>query len=318
MFNNNNSSNGKSTLSTRPLLNPDFPTSYSRKQQRTRLILTVSALAFFGSSCVYLSNHLPAIGLTSSNVQTEGFWDNPVNSKVVSPGISLTSFEQGLSKCQYVVDRDQAYTNTTRTRHRNPRAAPEAPNILIRNGHIWLGNSYLEQGEIYLKNGLIAAVGNDLNVPKGTRILDAGGRVVTPGVIDMHSHMTVDSLGGLTASDDTNEMTSPTTPYVRVIDALSPTDSGLKVVASGGITTSLILPGSGNLMGGEAAVIKLRPVSTLSNQDMLIGASVSEEDEEIVWRYMKMACGENPKGYYGAELRQMPMTRNYINTDIYD
>lgn len=304
-----NSSRGK----TQPLLNPDFPSSYNRKQQRTRLLLTVSALAFFGSSCVYLSHHLPAIALTSQ-VETQGLWDSASNTKVVSPGISLNSFEQGLAQCQAVVDRDQAYTNLTRTRHRNPRAAPEASDILIRNGHIWLGNSYLEAGQIYLKDGLIAAVGKDLKVPKDTRILDAGGRVVTPGVIDMHSHMTVDSLGGLTASDDTNEMTSPTTPYVRVIDALSPTDPGLKVVASGGITTSLILPGSGNLMGGEAAVIKLRPVSTLSNQDMLIGAGVSQEDQEIVWRYMKMACGENPKGYYGAELHKMPMTRKYRRT----
>ncbi|KAK4514180.1 uncharacterized protein ATC70_001767 [Mucor velutinosus] len=311
MFSDSNNSKGK----TQPLLLPDFPSSYNRKQQRTRLLLTVSALAFFGSSCVYLSHHLPAIALTSSPAEAQGLWDSTSQAKVISPGISLNSFEQGLAQCQAVVDRDQAYTNNTRTRHRNPRVAPEATDILIRNGHVWLGNSYLEEGQVYLKDGLIAAVGKDLKVPKDTRILDAEGRVVTPGIIDMHSHMTVDSLGGLTASDDTNEMTSPTTPYVRVIDALSPTDPGLKVVASGGITTSLILPGSGNLMGGEAAVIKLRPVSTLSNQDMLIGAGVSEEDQEIVWRYMKMACGENPKGYYGAELHKMPMTRlgeNYL------
>lgn len=60
-------------------------------------------------------------------------------------------------------------------------------------------------------------------------------------------------------------------------------------------------------MGGEASVIKLRPVSTLSNQDMLVSAGVSEEDQEIVWRYMKMACGENPKR--SGTLQKMPMTR---------
>lgn len=90
---------------------------------------------------------------------------------------------------------------------------------------------------------------------------------------------------------------------------MSPTDPGLKVVASGGITTSLILPGSGNLMGGEAAVIKLRPVSTLSGQDMLITSGVTEEDQEVIWRYMKMACGENPKTYYGNFYHKMPSTR---------
>jgi hypothetical protein len=98
-----------------------------------------------------------------------------------------------------------------------------------------------------------------------------------------------------------------------VVDALNPSDPGIKVIASGGITTSLVLPGSGNLMGGEAAVVKLRPVPTLSNQDMLIGAGVSDADQEIVWRYMKMACGENPKSYYGGELNKMPMTRKFRN-----
>ena len=63
-------------------------------------------------------------------------------------------------------------------------------------------------------------------------------------------------------------------------------------------------------MGGEAAVIKLRPVPTLSNQDMLVTAGVNEEtDNEKIWRYMKMACGENPKTYYGQYLNRMPLTR---------
>ncbi|KAG1246441.1 hypothetical protein G6F68_014639 [Rhizopus microsporus] len=68
-------------------------------------------------------------------------------------------------------------------------------------------------------------------------------------------------------------------------------------------------------MGGEAAAIKLRPVSTLSAQDMLVTSGVSDEDQEIIWRYMKMACGENPKTYYGGYLNRMPSTRlgeNYL------
>ena len=61
-------------------------------------------------------------------------------------------------------------------------------------------------------------------------------------------------------------------------------------------------------MGGEAAVVKLRPVDTLSVYDMLISAGVEAQDEEAVHRYMKMACGENPKRYYGS-MNKMPMTR---------
>lgn len=82
----------------------------------------------------------------------------------------------------------------------------------------------------------------------------------------------------------------------------------MPIILSGGVTTSLILPGSGNSMGGEALAIKLRPVSTLSVEDMQVFAG-SNDSEEKVWRYMKMACGENPKRYYGAEQNTMPSTR---------
>lgn len=84
-------------------------------------------------------------------------------------------------------------------------------------------------------------------------------------------------------------------------------DPALKVVASGGVTTSLILPGSGNLMGGEAAVVKLRPMPTLSGEDMLVTANAPQD--EFVWRYMKMACGENAIHFYGRTRQEMPKTR---------
>ncbi|KAI8972060.1 hypothetical protein BDF20DRAFT_915791 [Mycotypha africana] len=315
----------KPPTSQQPLLHSgDFSSYHYRKQQKIRQLSTVAALALFGLSCVYLSKHLPTVVLTSDDntivtESSDNIWDKASKFLVISPGISYHSFEEGLSKCQAIENRNNAVTNTSRRRHRNPHAPKNAEDILIRNGYIWLGDRYLNSGDVYIQNGLITAVGADLDVhitdKEKTRIIDAGGRVVTPGIIDMHSHMTVDSLTGLKATDDTNEMTTPTTPYVRVIDALSPTDPGLKIVASGGITTSLILPGSGNLMGGEAAVIKLRPVSTLSNEDLLIGSGVMEEDEEVIWRYMKMACGENPKTYYGGALNKMPSTRlgeNYL------
>lgn len=204
----------KKDASNRPLLNHELRRPNNNK---ARLVLTASALAFFGTTCVYLSNHLPAVVLTNVNNQNLPWHES--TAKVVSAGISLNSFEYGLNKCQDTIDLSQAKTNTTRTRHRNPRRAPEATDILIQNGHIWLGDRYLEGGDVYLKDGLIAAIGKGLKVDnKHVRVINAGGRVVTPGVIDMHSHMAVGSLGGLTATDDVNEMTSPTTPYVSVSD----------------------------------------------------------------------------------------------------
>ncbi|KAI9019283.1 hypothetical protein CLU79DRAFT_759500 [Phycomyces nitens] len=280
-------------------------------RRRSCLIWSLGALALFNLTFIHLSRSLPEAPV--EEIQSQAFWSDSTGPKVVAPGISMKSFNHGFSKCQAIVDRQQQATNTSRVRHRNPRAALRDKQLLIKNGRIWLNNRY-EDGDILIENGLITAVGSDIDA-SDARVIDAKGRIVTPGIVDMHSHMAGSSFPGLRASDDINEMTHPTTPYVRVIDALSPSDPGLKIVASGGVTTSLILPGSGNLMGGEAAVIKLRPVPTLSNQDMLIGAGVEEEDEEIVWRYMKMACGENPKSYYGGYLNRAPMTRmgeNYL------
>ncbi|KAI8972923.1 hypothetical protein BDB01DRAFT_808623 [Pilobolus umbonatus] len=260
---------------------------------RFRKIILILVLFFI--TALYLNRHLPEEVVQSKR------WVI-VEDKVLSPGISSTSFHLGLSKCQ-----GHTKQSVNGTRHRNPRGMGD---VLIVNGRVWLGDRY-ENTDVLIRNGLIVEIGQHL---EGTRKIDAAGRIVTPGIVDMHSHMGVESLNGLYNSMETNEMTSPTTPYVRVIDALSPTDPGIRIVASGGITTSLILPGSANLMGGEAAVIKLRPVSTLSNQDMLISAGVTEDDNEEVWRYMKMACGENPKQVYGSN-NQMPKTRmgeNYL------
>lgn len=106
--------------------------------------------------------------------------------------------------------------------------------------------------------------------------------------------MGVDSWPDLSATQDTNEMTQPLTPFVRTLDAFNPSDNAIRIVASGGVTTALVLPGSGNLMGGEAFAFKLRPKSTVSNEDMLVQANIDTE-EDTKWRWMKMACGENPK-----------------------
>lgn len=118
------------------------------------------------------------------------------------------------------------------------------------------------------------------------------------------SHLGVDSWPALDGTDDTNEMTQPLTPFVRSLDGFNPSDPAREWVLSGGVTSTLILPGSGNIMGGEAYTVKLRKVDTLSTEDMLVEAGVEDK-----WRYMKMACGENPKRVYGQYFHTMPSTR---------
>src|SRR5690606_36070354 len=103
------------------------------------------------------------------------------------------------------------------------------------------------------------------------------------------------------------EMSSDITPYVRSIDGILPLDHQIQVIKSGGVTTSLVLPGSANNMGGEAYVIKHavgRPDgrNETSAADMLA-------DPDRNWRFMKMACGENPKRVYGDPGKQGPTSR---------
>jgi imidazolonepropionase-like amidohydrolase len=161
---------------------------------------------------------------------------------------------------------------------------------------------------VYLEHGLITRVEASIapsSVASDAVVFDAKGRPLTAGIIDMHSHAGVDSLPELSGNDDTNEMASDITPYVRSIDGLQPTDHQIQVIKSGGVTTSLVLPGSGNNMGGEAFVIK-HAVGKADGRNETSAADMLAGGE---WRYMKMACGENPKRVYGKPGKQGPTSR---------
>lgn len=200
-------------------------------------------------------------------------------------------------------------------RERNARYVEGQSPILIRNATVWTGEPSFEvtpeqayegigyewvRSDVLLQSGLIALVAPDISdkdLPDDTQVWDAKGRQLTAGIVDMHSHAGVDSLPGLEGNADDNEMSVDITPFVRSKDGLNPLDKHIQVIKSGGVTTSLILPGSGNNIGGEAFVIKHsvgkadgRP--ELSIEDMMA-------DPEHNWRYMKMACGENAKSVYG-------------------
>ena len=146
----------------------------------------------------------------------------------------------------------------------------------------------IEDGTVIVTDGRIEAVGAGLAVPDGTRqVVDASGKWLTPGIIDVHSHMGVYSWPSGDAHGDGNEMTSPTTPRVWAGDSIRVADPAFARARAGGVTTVQILPGSANLIGGQSAVLKLRPSRVLS--DMLF---------EGAPRAIKMACGENPKRVY--------------------
>jgi imidazolonepropionase-like amidohydrolase len=134
--------------------------------------------------------------------------------------------------------------------------------------------------------GKIVQVGGQL--PAGITTVDATGEYLMPGLIDVHSHMGVYAWPGGTGTDDGNEAAGPFTPRVWSKDSFDPEDPAIPRARAGGITTIQVLPGSANLVGGQAVVLKLRQSRTV---DPMVFAEAP--------RSIKMACGENPKRVYG-------------------
>lgn len=156
-----------------------------------------------------------------------------------------------------------------------------------------------DNGTVVLSSGKVLAVGGpDLEVPTDAYVVDGTGKYVTPGVIDIHSHLGDYPSPAVDAHSDGNEATSPTTPEVWSEHSVWPQDPGFtRALANGGVTTLEILPGSANLMGGRSVTLKNVPARTMQGMKFP-GAPYS----------LKMACGENPKRVYGAKGR-MPSTR---------
>jgi imidazolonepropionase-like amidohydrolase len=157
----------------------------------------------------------------------------------------------------------------------------------------------IANGTVFMAGGKITSVGGpDTAIPGGTNIVDGSGKYVTPGIIDVHSHLGDYPTPSVSAHSDGNEATSPVTPEVWAEHSVWPQDPGFsRALANGGITSLQILPGSANLFGGRS--VTLKNVAARTVQAMKFpGAPYG----------MKMACGENPKRVYGGRNR-MPSTR---------
>ena len=175
---------------------------------------------------------------------------------------------------------------------------PISPAVLITGATVLTGTGErLDNTDILIENGRIEALGHALKAPSGARIIDAGNRWVTPGLIDIHSHLGVYASPAVDGLDDGNEATNPNTANVWAEHSIWPQDPGFETALEGGVTTLQILPGSANLIGGRSVVIKNVPAVTYQAMKFP-GAPYG----------LKMACGENPKRVYG-EKKQAPSTR---------
>jgi imidazolonepropionase-like amidohydrolase len=207
-----------------------------------------------------------------------------------------------LSACS--ATRDEAPKSASAAIDKNPypstyRPYPGAPTALVGATVFDGAGGRIDNGTVLFEGGKVVGVGGaELAVPAGYTRIDGTGKFVTPGIIDIHSHLGDYPTPAVAAHSDGNEATSPTTPEVWAEHSVWPQDPGFsRALANGGVTSLQILPGSANLMGGRSVTLKNVPSRTMQGMKFP-GAPYS----------MKMACGENPKRVYGAKGR-MPSTR---------
>ncbi|KAI0074160.1 carbohydrate esterase family 9 protein [Panus rudis PR-1116 ss-1] len=198
-------------------------------------------------------------------------------------------------------------------RTQSDRFVPGTKPVLLKNAKIWTGDANgteVIDADVLLDKGIIKGIGKVRNGQlKDLRdelvVIDVKGAWVTPGIVDVHSHLGDSPSPELNGAIDDNSLKGPVQPWLRALDGLNTHDDSFPLSISGGVTTALVLPGSANAIGGQGFTIKLRSTSERSPSSMLleppyqINSSFPEDIDRPRWRQMKHACGENPSGVYG-------------------
>ena len=170
--------------------------------------------------------------------------------------------------------------------------------LFIKNAYIkTMAGADIPNGCVLVDDaGKLAAVGADLACPENIPVIDAQGRLLTPGCVDAHCHIGLDNEATGWEGKDYNEMVDPITPQMRAIDSINPMDESLDNALRGGVTSACTGPGSANVVGGTFVAMKLAGNRV---DNMIIRDPVA----------MKCAFGENPKRCYGQAGKKAPMTR---------
>ncbi|MBM7094940.1 amidohydrolase [Bacillus sp. H-16] len=151
-----------------------------------------------------------------------------------------------------------------------------------------LGNT-IKNGTVLIDSEKIIAVGEHITVPGDAETIDCEGKFVTPGIIDVHTHLGVHEAGVGAEGRDFNETSSAVTPHIRALDGINPRERGFQDARECGVTTVQVMPGSANVIGGEMVVLK---TAGHAIDDMLIRNPSG----------MKGAFGENPKRIHGQKV----------------
>jgi imidazolonepropionase-like amidohydrolase len=136
------------------------------------------------------------------------------------------------------------------------RAQQDATTAFVNARLIPITGPAIDRGTLVVRGGTIIAAGRDAVIPKGAQVVDLGGKVVMPGLVDSHSH-----IGGVAGADGS----APIQPDVRVLDAINVRAPSIRRALAGGITTANVMPGSGNLLSGQTVYLKLRGGTTIDD-----------------------------------------------------
>jgi imidazolonepropionase-like amidohydrolase len=180
--------------------------------------------------------------------------------------------------------------------------APSAGPVAFRGARtLTAAGQPIDNGVLIIDRGKVVAVGPaaTTEVPPGTKVIDVAGRTIIPGLVDTHSHVGIYPKPAVPAHADGNEGSGAVQSGLRALDAVWPDDPGVRMAVAGGVTTANIMPGSGNVIGGQTIYVKLRGRSV---EAMRIG-------EMKVLGGLKMANGENPKNFNFTRSRMPPGTR---------
>ncbi|HSU81857.1 MAG TPA: amidohydrolase [Thermoanaerobaculia bacterium] len=251
------------------------------KLRRTALGALALLLGFAPLACASSSTPAPQPPLAPQQEETKSKEEKPARPQPTGPVNEVEIRKAG----------EAAYPATYQPHPSQP--------LLITNATVLTATGErIERGSVLMRDGKIAAVGASVQAPADATVVDGTGKWVTPGIIDAHSHLGVYPSPGVDANADGNEITDPDTAQVWAEHSVWPQDPQFPLaLATGGVTTMQILPGSANLFGGRSVTVKNIPSRGVYGMKFP-GAPYG----------LKMACGENPKRVYGGKGRA-PSTR---------
>ncbi|KAK2012966.1 hypothetical protein LZ32DRAFT_531263 [Colletotrichum eremochloae] len=275
--------------------------AYPRVRPRRTLVRSLVSLRVL--VCVFLAGLL---GWHTIRLERETHYRDAAQH--ASSSARLTRFEEAVKHCAALKTFPES--PKPESRKANPRwnsARGQDRPVVLRNMTLFDGESIApEPMDIRFEKGLVtelATTASKAISSDGATEHDLHGRFVTPGLVDMHSHHLTSLWPSLPITQDENEINKaygPLTPFMRILDSMKAYDGATRIIMSGGITSSLILPGSGNIMGGEGTVVKnVLKAGELGEyvvEELLLEHNIPVEERH---RYMKLACGENPKRIYG-------------------